>query len=239
MPTCSRASAAVVLCLWVAFASGVRAQQTPSQDKSSMDEGYFAAKLMLGFAGTVGATNNNVAGANVSASSSDKLRPTFGGGAQYMHPLHRYFVLGGLFAGHSWQNRNGGNAGTSRNTMLDLAIVPEGRLPITREVELYLALPVGVSLDFWNGPKAYFAAAGLVNIDVSADTAVGFNLGLLFGARFALSRAFGLLAEVGYTLHSFSHDINVQANVAGFSAGGSASVDLTLEQLAVNLGVYF
>lgn len=207
-----------------------------AQESQRRDDPYFALKLMLGLGGTVstGGANVTVAGATISGngSASDNLRPTFGGGVQYMHPLHRYFALGGVLAAQSWQSRAGDDANASRNLMFDLSIVPQGRLPISDSIELYLALPIGLSLDAWN--EASVSAAG---VTVNADHALGLNLSLLAGARFALSKSVGLLLELGYTMHSFSHDVHVQIpNVLGVTV---ASVDLTLEQVALNFGVFF
>jgi hypothetical protein len=210
----------------------VHAQETKSQD-----DPYGLVKLMLGVSGKMSSSGGsaNVAGITATASGasvSDNLRVTFGGGAQYMHPLHRYFVLGGLFSAQSWQSSSQHSAGGGRNLMLDLAVVPQGRLPITDTIELYIGLPLGVTLDFLNGPSVM--AAG-VNVS-GKDTAVGFNLSAVFGARFALSKSVGLLAEIGYALHAFSHDITVAVPVVGTV---SASADITLEQLALNAGVFF
>jgi hypothetical protein len=235
MPTRLRILCGVALGLIAALlGTPARAQQAPSRDDS-----YFAAKLMLGVGGTAGTSGGNVAGLTVNASASDDLEPTYGVGAQLMHPLHRYFVLGGLFAVQSWQSNAGDNANAARNTLLDLSLVPQGRLPITHEIELYLALPLGLSLDFLNEISAYAGALG-ASVAVSADPAVGFNLGLLFGVRFALAKSFGLLAELGYTRHGFSHDLKGQVSIPVIAtAGVSTNIDYTLQQVALNLGVFF
>jgi len=223
-------SLAALVCLLVSTTAA--AQQTESRD-----DPYGLVKLLLGVAGSVSSSGGsaNVGGVTATStgtSASDDLRLTFGGGAQYMHPLHRYFVLGGLFSVQSWQSRGQHNAGNGRSLMLDLDVVPQGRLPITNDIELYIGLPIGLTVDFLNGPTAM--AAG-VNVS-GKDTAVGFNFSAVFGARFALSKSVGLLAEVGYVLHSFSHDIKVTAPIVGTV---TASAHLPLEQLALNAGVFF
>jgi hypothetical protein len=207
-----------------------------AQESQSRDDPYFALKLMLGLAGSAsGGASINVNGATLNGANgaaNDNLRPTFGGGVQYMHPLHRYFALGGVFAIQSWQSRGGDNANASRNLMFDLSVAPQGRLPIGDSVELYVALPFGLSLDYWNEVAVSTAA-----VTIKTDPALGFNLSLLAGARFALSKSAGLLLELGYTMHSFSHDVHVEVpNVISVNA---ASIDFTLEQLALNFGAYF
>jgi hypothetical protein len=204
-----------------------------AQDKAqtqSRDENYFAAKLMLGLGGDV-----DVSAGNTSASGN--AEPAFGGGIAYMVPLHRYFVLGGQLALLSWKAKNNGNTNNDRNLMGDLTVVPQGRLPLTHDVELYVAVPIGVSLDFLNQVSA--GVAGVASASVDADPAVGFTVSFLAGARFALADSFGLLAELGYSLHSFSHDVSVSANVGGLGGSVSTSVDVDIGQFALNAGVFF
>jgi hypothetical protein len=203
----------------VAWCTRPAAAQTQVE---SRDDGYFAAKLMLGLAGSASASVGNVSG------SSD-ADVTFGGGFAYMAPLHRYFVLGGQLALQSWRTSNGNG---SRNLMGDLTVVPQGRLPVTHDVELYVSVPIGISLDFLNQVGAN--VSGIANVD--ADPAVGFTFSVLAGARFGLSDNFGLLAELGYTLHSFSHSVTAQALGVTATTG---NIDVDIEQLALNLGVFF
>jgi len=94
-----------------------------------------------------------------------------------------------------------------------------------------VGVPVGLSLDFLNGVTA--SAAG-VNASTK-DTALGFNLAVMAGARFALSKSVGLLAEIGYSMHAVSHDVKATTPIGDLTA----SVDYTLEQLALNVGVFF
>jgi hypothetical protein len=223
----------------VLVACALPARPAAAEDKSALEDPYFAIKLLLGVTGSVSSSGGSVSvgGTTVSGngtSVSNDLNPTFGGGAQYMYPLHRYFALGGLFAVESWKAKGTYPSG-SRNLLLDLSVVPQGKLPLTDTIELYLSVPIGLTLDFWNQVSGSVTVAG-VSASTSADTAVGYNLSLLFGARFALSRSVGLLAEVGYTRHAFSHTIS--GNALGLGGAG-VSADLTLEQLALDVGVFF
>lgn len=216
------------------FALGARpatAQERPRVE--SRDDPYFLVKLMLGLGGSVTGSNPTVGGITTGGvSGSANLDPTFGGGLQYMHPLHRYFALGGVFALQSWRSSAGGDNNRDRNTLLDLAIAPQGRLPLSHDVELYLSLPIGATLDFYNE-----ISASVGGVSVSADNAVGWNLALMAGARFALGERIGLAVEAGYARHEFSHDLH--GNVPGIASGTLASLDMTLEQFALNAGVFF
>lgn len=198
-----------------------------AQEPRIQDDPYFAPELMLGVGGS-----EDVKGANVSV--NDDLEPSFGIGVKYMHPLHRYFVLGGQFSMLWWNTQGGDNANQDRNLLLDLAIVPQGRLPVTDGIELTLGLPVGVSLDFWGGDGI---AYGFGPIMVSGDvgTGIGFNVALMFGARFALSDDIGLVTELGYAMHSVTHSIDVMV----LGAGTSADFDISLGQPVLQVGVSF
>jgi outer membrane protein with beta-barrel domain len=211
---------------------GARAAAQDKAQTQSRDENYFAAKLMLGIGGDVDASVGN-------ASTSSDAELTFGGGFGYMVPLHRYFVLGGQLSVQSWQSKAGDNANADRNVMGDLTLVPQGRLPLTHDIELYVAVPIGLSLDFLSRSQVTAGVAGLGGASVDVDPALGFTVSFMAGARFALADSFGLLAELGYSLHSFSHNVTVSANVLGVGGGASTDVDIDIGQFALNAGVFF
>jgi hypothetical protein len=217
--------------LATALMTGHAAAQNNAQTQSR-DENYFAAKLMLGIGGDVDASIGN-------ASGSSDAELTFGGGFGYMVPLHRYFVLGGQLSVQSWQSKAGDNANADRNVMGDLTAVPQGRLPLTHDVELYLAVPIGLSLDFLNRSQVTAGVAGLGGASVDVDPALGFTVSFMAGARFALADNLGLLAELGYSLHTFSHSVTVSGNVLGIGGGASTDLDIDIGQFALNAGVFF
>jgi hypothetical protein len=190
-----------------------------SAQADTVDDGYFAAKLMLGVAGEADVEVDGVPG-----SIESDLELTYGAGVQYMHPLHEHFSLGGQVALRSWQTEAGDAANADRNLLLDVSLVPAGRVAIDHDAELYLAVPVGLALDFW-GDDEFAGGAGEVS------TGIGLSVAFMLGARFALSTGFGLLGELGYELHSFTHEVEV--------AGVSGDADVSMGQLAINLGVFF
>lgn len=190
-----------------------------------VDDPYFAAKLLLGVAGEGEIEIDGVPG-----EGEGDLELSYGAGLQYQNPLHDYFSLGGQLALRSWQSEAGDTANSDRNLLLDISVVPAGRYAVKPEIELYLAIPVGLSLDFWGDDG--FAAGNAASAEVS--TGVGFNLGFMVGGRFLLGDDVGLLAELGYQLHSFSHEVDAMA--AGVSV--SPEFDVSLGQFAINLGVF-
>jgi hypothetical protein len=228
-----------VIALWGVTATCVRADD--------LADPYLGVELMLGFAGDmdVGTDAVNVGGiggVNVSAEGSTDFSPEvgIGGGVIYMHPLMQYFALGGRLAVQSW--RSNSDTSTGRNVAFELAAVPQLRLPLTAACELYLSVPVGITLDLLNefDQSASVSVAGVTaGGSIEADAGVGWNVAGLFGVRFAVSSGFGLFAELGYAFHQASHDVRVQAGLTGAEAEGSAKFDVTWSQLALDLGAYF
>jgi hypothetical protein len=109
-----------------------------------------------------------------------------------------------------------------------------------REVELYFALPLGLTLDFFGEADVLSVVlpGGGLGVEVDVATGLGFHIAFVLGARFALGDGFGLLAELGYALHAFEHE--VEAEVSGIvSTALAVDVEFDLGQPLVNLGVYF
>lgn len=168
------------------------------------------AKAMLGLGG------------DVSDGGSADLDPTFAGAAHYEHPLHRYFVLGGYLGVASWNTSAGNDIGYDRSLMTDLSVLPKLRLPIERELELYLAFPAGLTLDFGGGDSIGAT---------SSDVGLGYNVHALFGGQLGFSDDIGLMGEMGYAVHSFSQSFDTPA--------GTVDVSPTLQQFIITLGLYF
>lgn len=218
------------------------------EQRPQLDEPYFGVEVMLGFAGKASLDLNAASAGGVSvmidgADGEDvDMELGIGGGVQYIHPLHRYFAIGGRFAVLSWRSdpdveveRDGG-----RNLAFDLAVVPQARLPLGSAFELYLSIPIGLTFDLLNELDASLDIPGLASgAAIDADPGFGFNLAFMLGARFGLSRNLGLFAELGYAIHSVSHEVNFTGRAVGISAGASADMDVTWSQIALNVGLYF
>jgi hypothetical protein len=199
-----------------------------AQEARSQDDSYVAIELALGVAGEAD-VEVDVAGA--SGSGSVDLDPSFGAALSWMSPLHRYFVLGAQLGVLSWTAENADD----RNLLLDLLLVPQVRLPVSDPLELTLSLPLGLLVDFWGGDSVN-AQAGGVTVSADIPPAVGFEIGLLFGLRYAVSQDVGLLARVGYVMHYFTHSAEVTAPVVGTV---SQDFDISLGQPRLQLGVSF
>jgi hypothetical protein len=197
-----------------------------SAQENSLERSYFAAKLQLGVAGEV---EVEIA----AGSGEDDLELTWGAAVQYMARLHKHFALGGLLGFASWQSDGRDDANLDRNLLFDLAIVPQGVLPVGSDFELYLALGIGLSLDTIGDDQI---AIGGTLVSAEIDSALGLAVLPVLGVRYALSRDIGLLAEIGYSLHSYEHEAEGTVIAVG---GASIDFDVELSELALNFGVTF
>jgi hypothetical protein len=194
------------------FGQRALAQHTERADKSpASTRDKLIVKAMLELGGKV----------SVNATSTD-LDPTLGAGLDYEHPLHPFFVLGGHLGVASWITTNANTLGAGHNTMVDLSVVPKLRFAANEDVELYVSLPLGATLD----SAANDAFGGTL------DTALGWNFAALFGGQIGFTDSVGLMGEMGYALHSFTHSITLPLAV------GTVDFDMSLAQFVVTLGLY-
>jgi hypothetical protein len=216
-------------------ASPVRAERA----EAAFDDRYAVVKLMLGLDGRVGTDPHPP------ESDSYRLNTSFGAAAEYNVPLHDFFSIGALLGVTSWRSSPGGDASASRNLDFDLALVPRGRFVVSSALEFYVAIPIGLALDFLNELNVHNTlllpvintSAGL---SVDGGNALGFMIAAVVGARIALASGFGLIAELGYVHHSFTHSVTTNFDLSGLaSTSVKADVSLSLGELALNVGVFF
>jgi hypothetical protein len=205
---------ALVLVCVAAFSSSALAQNIENDTHA-----YLTGKLLLGFGGDAEFEFDELGGVE----GETDMELSYGLGFAYMHPLHENFVLGGQLGIASWTVDAFEDADFDRNSWIDLSIVPQGRVAVTPIVELYASMPLGITFDFI-GEDDLFGA--------EADTGFGFNFAVMFGVRVALDEDWGLLGELGYALHSFSHS----TEVLGMDG---PDLEVSTGQLQVNLGGYF
>jgi opacity protein-like surface antigen len=205
---------------WIVAAIAVCVSSSAlAQDVRNERDGYIAAKLLLGFGGEAELEVDGLGGFE----GEDDMETGYGLGVAYMHPLHDYFALGGQLAFFAWTTDAMEDGDFDRSTLLDLDIVPQGKVAVADNIELYASLPLGLTLDFFGEDDIAGAEIG---------SGFGFNLGLLFGVRVALNDDFGLLGELGYVYHSFSHPTDTLV-------GDGPDLEVSMGQLAVNVGGYF
>lgn len=208
----------------------IAAAQEPSRGVAR-DSGHLDVKLMLGLGGEVEYDPDGP------GSWDDDLNLTYGLGLAYVHPLHRFFALGLQLSFSSWISDEQEDADLDRNTFVDISLLPQGKYAISNDLELYATVPIGLSISIPGEDEYVVSVGGIGSVTLGEwDTALGFNIGLMLGARFAISDGFGLLAELGYVAHSAAHEVEVP-NIAGLNV--TEDVDVSLGQFALNLGVWF
>jgi len=191
-----------------------------AQDLENENDGHFIGKLMLGFGGEAEIEADDLGGAD----GQDDMEMTYGLGFAYMHPLHEHFALGGQLAFLSWTTEFLEDIDADRSVMLDLSVVPQGKYAVRNNIELYASLPLGLTFDFF-GEDDWFGA--------EVGGGVGFNLALMLGVRVAIDDSWGLLGELGYAYHAFSHTLEVPVTST------EIDLDISMGQFGINLGGWF
>jgi hypothetical protein len=224
------------------FALGLLASSTAQAERDEpLDDRYAVVKLMLGFNGRVAIDPH----APPPASDSYDLSTSFGVAAEYNVPLHDFFSIGALLGVTSWRSSPGSDASASRNLDFDLALVPRGRFVVSPALELYVAVPIGLALDFLNELNLSNSLSLPVlgtnaGISIDGGSALGFMIAAMVGARVALASGFGLIAELGYVHHAFTHSVTTNFDLAGLaSTSVKTNLALSLGELALNIGVFF
>jgi len=187
-----------------------------AQDLENSDDGHLAVKLMLGLGGEA---ELDVENDPVGFEPEDDMELGYGLGVAYMHPLHRFFALGGQLAIFSWTTDGLEEINADRNMLIDLSLVPQLKYAVSRSVELYASLPLGLTVDSWG-----------------EDECLGFNLALMLGVRGALGDSWGLLGEIGFVYHAFTHTVEAEAPVVGDIEN---DFDVSTGQIGLNVGVWF
>lgn len=159
--------------------SSSRAQARDWDDRHYVDPTRIYGGLWLGFAG------------DADGPPDADLDTLLGGQFGVDTVLARHFSLGGeARIGAAKFERTG-----DRSKLIDLDVKPRVRFPLGRSVELYLAVPVGLTI-----PR-------LADID-DGDTngKVGWNFGVGPGINVFLTDSFGLNAEPMWLWHRFGVD---------------------------------
>jgi len=204
--------------------SSTQAQRSANLQAYTHTESNLNLKFMLGLVGDV-ETETPIGDVD------DDLEPTFGGGLEIDFPLHKYFMLGGMFSFHAWITEEGEEADLDRGYLLDFSIVPKVRYPFEDTIlAIYLGVPVGLCIDLVDDDNFTFPG-----VEVEADVGLGLNVSVLAGVQANLSRSFGLMLELGYTYHSFDHD----ADTTVFGVSDEIDVDVAMDEFALNIGFYF
>jgi hypothetical protein len=207
-----------------------------AQDRG-VEASYFAVKLTGGVGGEVEIEGN-------ASARSDDLGASLGAAVQYMARVHSHFAIGGTIAFSSWQSARGLDLGRGRNGAVDGVIVPAGVLPLSADFELYLAAGVAVSMnasgDTAVAQEVSRISPALLSLPMDVDEAFDFALLPALGARLAVAPGFGVLAELGYALRWYEHDLHIWDELARLTNRPiEVPFEMALGQLTLALGVFF
>jgi hypothetical protein len=217
----------------------------------ALTEAYVSFKATLAFAGSLGASTPSYVDQSQPVAAFEATGPlgsAFGAAVQYTFAPHRYFGLGGQLGVQSWRSDVAASGGQGRSVMVDLAVVPQGRVPLGRRFELYLAVPLGLSLSVLSEAESWIAQHPSPRLGPveDIDPRYGWTIAALLGARIAISRSFGALLEVGYIRHQVTHSVDVrfisetaQGAAMQEQAGIGLDLGVVTEQLSCNLGIFF
>jgi hypothetical protein len=144
------------------------------------------------------------------------LGSTYGFNIRGDAPVASYVLLGPMLQLGAWSPDT--TPETGNNYYVDLDLVIRLRVPITTSTfnyQLWVGMPIGVTIDVLGDDVANVAGAGL-----------GWNIGALFGGAVHFTPKFGLFSEAGYLQHKLSH-----------SAELGPDLDFALRQWCLNLGI--
>jgi hypothetical protein len=235
------------------IAAGAHAQAPPPsygelsefkpEERRTIDASYFALALNVGLGGEVAIEGARLAPALGGRGGSESgLEPSFGAALQYSVRLHRHFGVGARLAFQSWQGADAADASDARNGVIDVMVVPAGKLSLASDLELHVAVLLGMSMDFIDdGSRLVDLSPFDFAAGVDIDEAIGFVMVPSIGARLAVTPAFGVLVEAGYSLRWYEHEILVWDSVDDLTADVHTSepFDLALGQFVLSAGVFF
>ncbi len=249
---------------WLAWGIAVCPGRGVAQSDAELPQSYAVLKLGAGLLGSVGVQNDERVLANDPArnriripmqDASSALGTSFAGEAQYVFGIHEHFAFGGLLGAHTWHSDKAASLNESANFAFDVGVAAQARIPISARFELYVAVPVALTLSILNEYKTWTELSfppvtsndddepRLVQLGEarSVPPTFGFGIGIHAGARFAISGDFGLLAEVGYQRYAFTHRVQfyVSELVDEMGVGTALSVNFATDQLRLMVGAFF
>jgi hypothetical protein len=133
------------------------------------------------------------------------LATTYGGQFGLDYGLHRFFSLGGEMRLARVMTDAEQDADSDGDYFIDVVAKPKARYGLLPGLELYAAVPVGMT--FVNLDDRAVDAADDMGVDLSAGP--GFNLGLAGGSSYFFTDTFGLNAEAAYLMTWYGVDATV------------------------------
>lgn len=190
---------ACVLSIGGLLLSGKAVAQDGGESGSPTLESGGSRVIVVGKAGfggeAVGETREFVDGdqEDVDDFEDVEMEATHGLAGEYSYAVHENFLIGGRLS-LNWVNTdNFDEAGIDRSLLANLDVVPRGRLPVSgAPIEFYLAVPLGVTLNFPNEDLEDF---GFAEEDFYTGTSL--NISVLAGMTYWLGTDVGIFIEEG------------------------------------------
>ncbi|MFP4598606.1 MAG: hypothetical protein ACLFVJ_10170, partial [Persicimonas sp.] len=168
-----------------------------------------------------GELENKVTGGT--AEMDEDMLSTLGGFLHFEAPLHRHFVLGGRAAMGAFTAETQDDNDWSRDLLFNFNAVPKLRYPFNAPGEVYVGVPVGMSLimpsDDWED-----------EIGVDAEMGINWNMSVVGGFNYLMFGEFGLFGEAGWMLQNVGWD-------GDDPAGDKVELDASFSQFGINFGV--
>lgn len=164
----------------------------------------------------------------------------------YLFGAHPYFALGPLLGFHSWHSSAASSIGEGTSFGVDFGVILQPRLPISSSFELYVSVPISLTLSFLNEYKIWtelqhFQGAMMQGTAEEVDPAYGYGIGVLIGARYAITSGLGVLLEFGWQRYAFTHDVQfrVSTNIDSMGSGEAIDLSVATSQFRLNAGIFF
>jgi len=160
----------------------------------------------------------------------------------YLFSAHRFFAIGPLLGLHSWRSEAASTLGESTSLGVDLGLILQPRIPLGSRFELYLSIPLNLTLSILNEYRTWTEVQhGDQGAAESVDPAYGWGIGVLVGARYAITSGVGLLLELGWQRYAFTHEVQyrLSSTLDEMGSGTGLDLDLVTSQFRVNAGVFF
>lgn len=226
--------------LAVACAIDARAQESTGP---ALHDPFFGVEFSAGFAGQVSIDSDDVGrgGATLDLPGGGAIERdsefAFGGGIRFMKRVYDVFWLGSRIGVQSW--RSDVDFDAERNLAVDLSLVPQFGRRLSRAVELYFAVPFGLTFNVLNELEGSLRLSTTTQSSSDFDVGFGWNLAFMLGIHAAVSSRIGLFAEAGYAFRQVSHTVNFSPLFSPVSPGLGLDLDVAWSQVAVNAGVTF
>jgi hypothetical protein len=127
--------------------------------------------------------------------------------------LHDYFAAGAALQALRWTAKDA-DGGSS---VVELSLRPEGRYPLGDHLELDALVPIGLTLSIL--PESTWGVG---------DTALGWHIGLLAGARYAVSDRMRLTGEIGFVRRAAQHDLGLHIDARTVEPALDLGVEIVL-----------